>query len=101
MKTIAAVAIALSLGAGAAQAGKIERACLNSDRQAASRALCGCIQKIADVTLDRGDQRLAATFFRDPHRAQEVRQSDRRTHEVFWQKYKRFGATAEVYCTRG
>ena len=78
--------------------GSIESACNSSDRSAANRQLCGCIQDVADLTLQNGDQRLAASFFRDPHKAQEVRQSDRASHESFWQRYKNFGQTAEVYC---
>jgi len=79
-------------------AGTIENACNRSDRDAANRQLCGCIQDVADLTLERGDQRLAASFFSDPHRAQEIRQSDRASHESFWRRYKNFGQTAEVYC---
>ena len=41
---------------------------------------------------------MAAEFFDDPHRAQEIRQSDRRSHEAFWQRYKNFGQTAEIFC---
>ncbi len=99
MTRTAMFAVITALAAGAASAGTIESACLKSERRAASRALCGCIQQAADVTLDRRDQRLAAKFFRDPHRAQEVRQSGRRSNSVFWQKYRRFGATAEAHCT--
>ena len=94
----AAVAVALTIPA-VAQAGAVEQACMRSDR-GPSRALCGCIQQVADVTLSRGDQRIAARFFSDPHRSQEVRQSSRRSDEVFWQRYKRFGATAEAHCAR-
>lgn len=94
--------VAVLLGAGlapwGAQAGRIERACLGSGRDAASRPLCDCIQRVADATLKRRDQRMAARFFDDPHRAQVVRQSDRRSHEAFWQRYKRFGELAEGYC---
>ena len=93
------IAVALvMLAGGAATAGTIERACLKSDRKAASRALCGCIQTVADKTLTRSDQRRAAKFFGDPHMAQEVRQSDRASDEAFWQKYKNFGATAQAFC---
>ena len=75
----------------------IERACAPSERSA-SRRLCGCIQDVADLTLSKRDQQLAASFFRDPHRAQEIRQSDRRSHEAFWDRYKEFGASAEKFC---
>ncbi len=82
-----------------AYAGSIERACLSSDRKAASRALCGCIQDAADLTLSGQDQNLAASFFKNPQKAQDVRQSDRRSHETFWKRYKTFGSTAEAFCS--
>ncbi|MEL6168249.1 MAG: hypothetical protein AAFR35_06135 [Pseudomonadota bacterium] len=81
-------------------AGAIERACLGSDRAAGNRALCDCIQDAANLTLSGTDQQLAASFFKDPHRAQEIRQSSRRTHEVFWERYVEFGAMAETFCRR-
>jgi hypothetical protein len=90
---------ALSLAACGASAGPIERACLQSGRQAATPALCGCIQRAADQTLSRADQSRAATFFRDPHRAQEVRQSKRAADEEFWRRYRAFGAAAESACS--
>ncbi len=76
----------------------IERACLRSDRSAASRPLCGCIQRVADQMLTRRDQRMAAKFFRDPHMAQEIRQSDVAWHEAFWKRYTAFGTTAGNIC---
>jgi len=97
MKYVIAAAV-LMISGGVAQAGLIERACNKSDRNAANRALCGCIQDAADATLSGTDQRLAAKFFKDPQMAQDIRQSDRTAHEVFWKKYKTFGATAKSYC---
>ena len=79
-------------------AGPIETACLRSDRPAASRSVCGCVQDAANLTLSKGDQRLAASFFKDPQKAQDIRQSDRSSHEAFWQRYKEFGAAAETFC---
>ena len=98
MKSIGLAAIIAALAAGVAGAGTIERACLKSDRKAVNRSLCGCIQDVADATLSGTDQRLAAKFFKDPSMAQDIRQSDRRSHEVFWKKYKAFGETAQTYC---
>ena len=95
---LAAVFVA---GAGAAQAGTIERACLQSDRPGASRALCGCIQSVADMTLNRSDQRLAATFFKDPQKAQDVRMSKKDAHDTFWDRYQNFGVTAAALCDIG
>ncbi|WP_108484729.1 hypothetical protein [Oceaniglobus ichthyenteri] len=103
MKTLLIIAVlaagTTTLTAIPAQAGAIERACLKSDRRAASRSLCGCIQGVADLTLSRQDQRLAAKFFRDPHQSQVVRQSDNSNHETFWKKYRQFGNTAKAYCS--
>lgn len=96
---LAAACVALLLPfCSTASAGPIERACLNSDRQAVNRAVCGCIQQVADMTLRGGDQRKAAKFFSDPDEAQQVRMSKRDSDNEFWARYKNFGATAEAYC---
>lgn len=81
------------------EAGTIQRACMNSDRKAANRRLCRCIDQAARKTLNSSDQRLAATFFKDPHRSQEIRQSDRTSHEKFWKRYKEFGVRAQQMCS--
>jgi len=99
MKKIGIAAALFLAAAGTAGAGTIERACLKSERAGGDRALCGCIQDAADLTLARNEQRRAAEFFRDPHLAQVVRMSDRRTDEAFWQKYRRFGETASAFCS--
>ncbi len=52
------------------------------------------------MTLTPRDQRLAATFFSDPNRAQKVRQSRNRRDEVFWERYENFGLAAETLCRR-
>ena len=79
--------------------GTLSRECMKSDRKAANRRLCSCIQEAARGTLSSSDQRLAATFFKDPHRSQEIRQSDRGSHEVFWKRYKEFGVRAQQMCS--
>lgn len=81
-----------------ADAGVITRACMGSDRSAATPRLCRCIQRAANEELSRTDQRIAARFFRDPHAAQEIRMSDRPSHEAFWDRYKRFGSRAQAMC---
>lgn len=82
-----------------AQSGVIERACLDGGRSAATPGLCGCIQQVADLTLRNSEQRKAAGFFRDPHRAQVTRQSSRESDRTFWDRYRAFGAAAETYCS--
>ncbi len=99
MKRIAMVLAVLCIAGPVVAAGTIERACNNSDRQAASRSLCGCIQGVANIRLTAADQNLAAKFFEDPHMAQEVRQSDNAGNERFWKRYKLFGQSAAESCS--
>jgi len=89
--------VVIALLAGPVQAAAIRDACLSGERRANPR-LCACIQMAADRTLTRSDQRLAAKFFRDPDRAQEVRMSKRRRDSEFWNRYKAFGAFASSVC---
>ena len=97
MKPVVAIA-AILLTTPFAEAGPIDNACIRSDRGARSPGLCGCIQQVANQTLSRSDQRRAASFFRDPHEAQEVRMSKSDRDNAFWARYKRFASTAEAYC---
>lgn len=84
-----------------AAAGPIESACNRSDRQGASRALCRCIDDVADRMLTRSEQRRAAGFFQDPDEAQRVRMSSSRRDNEFWDRYRAFGQMAEAVCTTG
>ncbi|MFV0300303.1 MAG: hypothetical protein ACK5IP_05395 [Paracoccus sp. (in: a-proteobacteria)] len=93
---IAAAAVVLTTPL--AMAGPIDSACLRSDRGRGHTSLCGCIQQVANQTLSRSDQRRAAEFFRDPHKAQEARTSKRDADNAFWARYKRFAGNAEAYC---
>ena len=93
----AAVAVFLPLMSGMASAGPIENACMSSDR-GGNRALCGCIQQAADMTLSGGDQRRAAKFFKDPEAAHATWISQSKSDDAFWDRYKSFGQTAESFC---
>ncbi|MFY9240465.1 MAG: hypothetical protein WAO78_16630 [Roseovarius sp.] len=79
--------------------GPISTACLTSDRKARSRALCGCIQAVADQTLTNSQQRRAVKFYSDPQLAQDIRQSDRSTDEAFWDAYVEYGKRASATCS--
>lgn len=92
-------ALSLMCMAGAASAGPIESACLKSNRNAANQSLCSCIQQVADITLGGSDQRLAATFFKDPDRAQKVRMSQSDKDDAFWARYVTFGQQAQMACS--
>lgn len=98
LSVITVAGLLAPFAASVVEAGPINRACLKSGRKAASSQLCGCIQVVADTALSWGDQRRAAKFFKDPHRAQEIRQSDRARDEEFWLRYKAFGSRAEATC---
>ncbi len=78
--------------------GPVSKACLGGGRSAANGRLCGCIQGVANRELSASDQRMAAKFFRDPHRAQEVKMSDAAAHDAFWDRYTAFAARAERTC---
>ena len=79
--------------------GPIATACMQAGRSGASYTRCGCVQSVADASLSHGDQRLGASFFSDPHRAQEIRQSDKIGHSEFWKRWKAFGDKAAEICT--
>lgn len=95
--TVSAAIWAVSLAPMTAHAVSIQQACLVAGRTTDPK-VCACIQAAANRTLSARDQRLAVTFFSDPERAQEVRLSDRRRDERFWERYRSFGETAETFC---
>ena len=94
----AGAALVAGFCATEAMAGPIEGACLRSGRDGVSRALCGCIQQVADMTLKGADQRRAAKFFKDPDLAHNVWMSQSAADDAFWERYKQFGSMAEAYC---
>ena len=90
---------ALILVTNVAHAGsKIEKACLKSDRKAVTRELCSCIQFVADQSLTRAQQSKGAKWFKDPHKAQQTRQSSRGSDEKMWQAWKKFSARTQEIC---
>lgn len=93
------VAFVLPVTASVATGGPIERACLRSDN--GNRALCGCIQQVADMTLQGSDQRRAASFFNNPEKAHATWVSQSAADDAFWDRYKNFGSTAEATCAGG
>ncbi|SUZ31276.1 hypothetical protein ROE7235_01012 [Roseibaca ekhonensis] len=100
MKKILSAAVTglFLVGPQSAFAGPIENACLRSDRAQATRAMCRCIDSVAQTALTRSEQRRAASFFSDPDRAQQVRMSKSARDNEFWDRYRAFGSTAEQYC---
>ena len=79
--------------------GPIYAACRSAGRDAASRSRCGCVQAEANRELNASDQRRGAGFFKDPHQAQVVRQSDRSIDERFWLRWKDYSQSAARMCT--
>ncbi len=100
MKTAVLFSLVLVTMASSAPASDlIRKACLKSDRPAVTVRLCACIQQVADQRLEPRDQRLAASFFRNPQKAQRIRQSDNARYSVFWQRYRQWGEAAEKACS--
>ena len=90
----------LASTAGPGVAKDVGNACLSSDRGAGQQSLCRCIQKAADSTLSRRDQKRAARFFADPDLAQTTRRSDSKRDEAFWERYQAFGEVAKKHCSK-
>ncbi|WP_171179837.1 hypothetical protein [Ruegeria sp. HKCCD8929] len=91
------LALAAPLPAAAA-GGKIKRACMASDRPAATRARCGCIQRVANDALSRSDRVKVAEWFTDPHQAQVVKMSRTARDDALWDRYEAFGQLAQAVC---
>ncbi|MEY4982025.1 MAG: hypothetical protein RIR62_291 [Pseudomonadota bacterium] len=79
-----------------AEAGPIRNACMRTDK--GNRAVCTCIQQVADMTLRGADQRRAARLLNDPDKAHETWLSQRASDDAFWERYKAFGTQAEASC---
>lgn len=99
MRKLGLVAAILALAAcGGGASGSIGRACMAGGRQAASPALCSCVQRVAGQSLSSADQRRAAGFFTNPQAAQDARASNRPGDDAFWSRYDAFADRAEALC---
>ena len=78
--------------------GPISSACQSAGHKQASRSRCGCVQAVANRSLSRSDQIRGASFFKDPQKAQDTRQSDNAASERFWKKWKAYGDDAARVC---
>lgn len=101
MRSMFLATVALAAFATTASAGPIERACNQSDRKAATRSLCDCIQQAADMTMSNSDQRRAVGFFKNPDKAHKTWMSKTRSDDAFWDRYKSFEAQATALCGGG
>lgn len=95
---IAFCATSLTAVAPVVDAAQIKRACLASDRSAATRDRCNCIQRVANQALTRSDQKTVAKWFRDPHQAQELKMSKTQRDDALWDRYRNFGQMAQAIC---
>ncbi|WP_170473470.1 hypothetical protein [Ruegeria arenilitoris] len=80
------------------EAAQIKRACLASDRAAATRDRCNCIQRVANQALTSSDQKTVAKWFTDPHQAQELKMSQSAQDDALWDRYQNFGQMAQAVC---
>jgi hypothetical protein len=90
--------LAVTAACSAAVNGELAKACVAADRSAANPRLCSCVQNVANQSLSSSDQALAVRFFDDPQLAQDTRQSDNRSSEAFWQRYRAFANSARRQC---
>lgn len=97
-KSIFLATILMAAAPAIAHSGPVGSACLRSDRPAANRQLCACIDQVAQQTLSRADQRQAALFFKDPDRAQQVRMHKSPAANDLWRRYRGFASRAEASC---
>ncbi|MBW7921410.1 MAG: arginine transporter [Rubellimicrobium sp.] len=95
---ILAATLALAACGGGRVTGDVSKACMSGGRQAANASLCSCVQQAANQTLTAAEQRRAATFFADPQRAQDTRQSGNSSDRAFWTRYRAFSSLAETMC---
>lgn len=99
MRILSGVMILALVGScGSQVSGVIAEACVDSDRRGANARLCTCVQQAANRHLNGSDQRLAATFFEDPERANDIKINDSRSADAFWERYRAFTRTAERSC---
>lgn len=97
-KTFSAFLITFLVAGAPLNANPVERACMGSNRSAATPSLCACIGGVARQTLTLGERRRAARLFDDPDAAEELRMSDDHRDEAFWDRYQAFGQAAERMC---
>jgi len=99
MRSGLVVIVLLTLSAcGPRVTGEIARACVDSDRRAASAQRCSCVQSVAARELSRSDQRQLISFFEDPERANDVKINDSRSADAFWERYRAFTSKARAAC---
>jgi hypothetical protein len=79
--------------------GPLQSACKSQGRKAASSTRCGCIQAVANQQLSSSEQKRGVKAFKDPHKMQEWRQSDRASDNAFWDTWKAFGQSASRVCS--
>lgn len=99
MRSTAVLMIFLSLSAcGPRVTGEIARACVDSDRNAATTQRCSCVQNVAVRELSRSDQSRLVSFFEDPELANDIKINDSRSADAFWDRYRAFTDKARAQC---
>jgi hypothetical protein len=94
---VAALSTLFVLSAAPLSANPIERACNQSPRPEATRALCSCIGGAADMTLTHSDMREGrAVLLATPPARRKSSLSDTRRNDAFWSRWQRFAETAEA-----
>ena len=79
--------------------GPIYSACKSAGRKKATKQRCGCVKAIANKSLTANDQRRGASFFKNPQKSQEVRQSSSNRDKRFWKRWKEYSNNAARSCS--
>lgn len=90
-------ATSLLLAPLAALGGPTQQACLLSDHSPGPKA-CLCVQQIADQTLSREEQFLAASIIAEPDLLDTYLVDDRPQSRGFVERYREWGARAAQSC---
>jgi len=99
MRSILTFMIILTLAScGPRVTGAVAKACVASDRRAATAQRCSCVQSVAARELSRSDQNRLVSFFEDPEEANDIKINDSRSADAFWERYRAFTSVARQQC---
>ena len=93
------VTMAVLACAAPAFAGPAQKACLATERSPGPR-VCACAQQVADQTLSRSDQHIAASIIREPELFVKYQKDSSRRAQGFLTRYRLWGERVEQHCAR-
>jgi len=99
MRSLLTLMIILTLAScGPRVTGAVAKACVASDRRAATAQRCSCVQSVAARELSRADRSRLISFFEDPEVANDVKINDSSAADAFCERYRAFTSKARQQC---